>query len=114
MGERVPDYSEALFLDQVKQLAVMNGWKVFHPSVHQVGNGSWRSDGRGFPDLVLAHRERGLIFAELKTMVGRLTAEQVVWANQIQPHAECYVWRPNQLELIAERLGGKTKPSSML
>ena len=114
MGERVPDYSENLFLDQVKQLAVMNGWKVFHPSVHQVGNGSWRSDGRGFPDLVLAHPVRGLIFAELKTMAGRLTPDQVAWSASIKPHVECYVWRPNQLELIAERLSSKEIPRVML
>lgn len=114
MGERVPDYSENLWLNQVMQLAVMNGWKVFHPSTHQVGNGAWRTDGKGFPDLVLAHRERGLIFAELKTMAGRLTPHQVEWANHLHPHVECYVWRPNQLELIAQRLGGKTKLPSML
>jgi hypothetical protein len=30
---------------------------------------------------------------------------QVVWANALKPHVEHYVWRPNQLEMIAERLG---------
>ncbi len=109
MGERVPDYSEAVFLDQVKQIAKMNGWLVFHPVPAQVRPGAWRSDGKGFPDLVLAHRERGVIFAELKTMQGRLSDDQVSWCNALQPHIECYVWRPNQLNLIAERLSGRDR-----
>jgi hypothetical protein len=54
---------------------------------------------------VLAHRERGIIFAELKLDAGKLSPMQVVWANALKPHVEHYVWRPNQLEMIAERLG---------
>jgi len=99
--------SERIFQSAVEQIASMNGWLIFHPSPHQVRPGVYRSDGKGFPDLVLAHRERGLIFAELKLETGRLTPMQVVWANAVSPHAEHYVWRPNQLEMIAERLGRK-------
>ena len=97
--------NERLFQDQVEQIAKMNGWLVFHPSPHMVRQGVWRSDGKGFPDLVLAHRERGLIMAELKTADGKLTLDQVRWANHVSPWVEHYVWRPAQLDMIAARLG---------
>ncbi len=101
------DVSERIWQDQVVTLARMNGWQVFHPTPHQVRPGVFRSDGAGFPDLVLAHAERGLIFAELKTERGKVSAAQKIWALAINPHAEWYLWRPNQLEAIAERLGRK-------
>lgn len=100
------DASEALWLDKVVHLARMNGWLVFHPVPAQVRPGVWRSDGKGFPDLVLAHRTRGVIFAELKTEKGKLSTDQVEWAGALLPHVEHYVWRPHQLDLIASRLGG--------
>jgi hypothetical protein len=99
--------TERIFQSKVEQLAVMNQWLVFHPTPHQVRPGVFRSDGKGFVDLVLAHRERGVIFAELKLEGGKLSPMQVVWANALKPHVEHYVWRPNMLELIAERLGRK-------
>lgn len=98
--------SEKLFQEQVIQLAQMNGWQVFHASPHQVRPGVWRTNGKGFPDLVLAHRDRGFILAELKTAVGKISDDQVKWVNASSPHVEVYLWRPNQLELIAQRLGG--------
>jgi hypothetical protein len=98
--------TERIFQSKVEQIATMNGWLIHHPSPHQVRPGVWRSDGKGFPDLVLAHRDRGLIFAELKLgSAAKLSPMQVIWANALKPHCEYYVWRENQLELIAERLG---------
>jgi hypothetical protein len=98
--------TERIFQSKVEQIAVMNGWLIHHPSPHQVRPGVWRSDGKGFPDLVMAHRDRGVIFAELKLgAASKLSPMQVVWANALKPHVEYYVWRENQLELIAERLG---------
>jgi hypothetical protein len=99
------DASERLFMDKVVQIAKMNGWCIHHPQPHQVRPGQWRSDGQGTPDLIMAHRDRGIIFAELKTEKGKLSPAQMIWANALQPWVEHYVWRPNQLELIAERLG---------
>ena len=103
MGE----VSERIWQDTVEHLAKMNGWLVFHPTPHQVRPGVFRSDGQGFPDLVLAHKERGLIFAELKTERGKVSPAQKAWALAILPHAEWYLWRPSQIDLIAKRLGAK-------
>ena len=101
------DVSERVFQDQVEHIARMNGWQVFHPAPHQVRAGVWRTDGQGFPDLVLAHPERGLIFAELKTERGNVSPAQKIWARALIAHAEWYLWRPSQLELIAKRLGSR-------
>ena len=98
------DASEKLFQEAVIKLAQMNGWLHFHPAPSQVRPGVWRSDGKGFPDLVLAHPVRGLIFAELKTAKGKVSDDQVVWAAALRPHVEVYVWRPQDLERIAQRL----------
>lgn len=96
---------ERLFQDAVIKLAQMNGWVHFHPSPAQRRPGVWRTDGRGFPDLVLAHRERGLIFAELKTNVGKMSPDQRAWEWNLTPHVEYHLWRPADLNRIAERLG---------
>jgi len=100
------DASERLFQDKVEQIAKMNSWLIFHASPHMVRPGVWRSDGKGFPDLCLCHPSRGLIFAELKSQEGRLSHEQKLWAEALlNAGVEHYVWRPNQLDLIAMRLG---------
>jgi hypothetical protein len=97
--------SERLWQDKVEHIAKMNGWLVFHPSPHAVRQGVWRTDGQGFPDLVLAHPTRGLIFAELKTEQGKVSPAQKRWGLALSPHAEWYLWRPSQIDLIAKRLG---------
>ena len=99
------DVSERLFQYKVEQIARMNGWQVFHPAPHQVRPGVYRTDGKGFPDLVLAHKSRGLIFAELKTERGKVSPQQKIWALAITPWAEWYLWRPSQIDAIAARLG---------
>ena len=96
--------TEAIFQDKVMHIAKMNGWHIHHASPHKVGK-TWRSDGNGTPDLILAHPTRGLIFAELKTERGKMSTSQKLWALAISPWAEYYLWRPNQLDLIATRLG---------
>ena len=97
--------TERIWQDKVEHIAKMNSWLIFHPSPHQVRPGVYRSDGKGFVDLVLAHRDRGLIFAELKLENTKLTPSQVMWANAVKPWAEYYVWRPSMIDLIAARLG---------
>ncbi len=96
--------SERIFMDQVLQIARMNGWLVHHATPHKVGN-TWRSDGSGTPDLIMCHPQRGVIFAELKTERGKMTTNQKLWALAVAPWCEYYLWRPSQLPLIATRLG---------
>jgi hypothetical protein len=53
----------------------------------------------------MAHEQRGLIFAELKTTKGRPSETQLHWLRILHPHAECYLWRPEDIDFISERLG---------
>lgn len=92
---------------QVIDLAVAHGWKYFHTSPKQVRAGSWRSDGKGFPDLVLAHWKHGIIFAELKSDSGRLSDDQKDWAVTLVNHTTYRVWRPKDFEEVVEMLQGK-------
>jgi hypothetical protein len=98
---------EKLFMNSVMQIAKMNGWLIHHPTPHQVRPGVFRSDGAGVPDLMLVSTNgRGIIWAELKIEAGRLSPIQEHWGNNIKANGgEYYVWRPSQIDLIAERLG---------
>jgi hypothetical protein len=73
--------SEKEFQNKVVALAIMYGWRVTHFRASQVG-GKWMTaiqGHSGFPDLVLAHENKGLVFAELKTDKGRLDPAQITW-----------------------------------
>ena len=101
--------SEKLFESKVKQLALLNGWHCFHATPHQVRPGVFRSDGKGYPDLTLAKAPTashagGLIYAELKSAVGKASKEQMEWLAALAPHCEVYLWRPNDLDFIEARL----------
>ena len=97
--------SEAQFLQQVKTVAYLHGWAFHHATPSMTSKGRWITTGAaGFPDLVLAHRARGLIFAELKTAKGKPTDSQLDWMARIGPYAECYLWRPDDLKDIEHRL----------
>ena len=100
--------TEKEFQDKVVSIAKMYGWLIFHPTPHKVGQG-WRTDGRGFPDLVLAHRDHGTIFAELKTQTGRLNLWQKAWQRALEKHGEYYIWRPEELPFIISRLRGNNE-----
>ena len=91
---------------QVKQLAKLWGWIVYHT------HDSRRSDP-GFPDLVLVRGGR-IIFAELKREDGKLTTDQKEWIFQLEQVQEkvssapastgcnfrVYVWRPSDWPVI--------------
>jgi hypothetical protein len=97
--------SEQSFLQQVKALAYIHGWAFHHATPSQTSKGKWITTGApGFPDLVMAHPERGVIFAELKTDKGKTSAAQDGWIRALGPHVECYLWRPKDLDLISTRL----------
>jgi hypothetical protein len=100
-------YTERDWQQTVVQLATICQWKRFHPTAHTVGAGStWRSDGKGYPDLTLVStRGAGIIFVELKTNNGTLTDEQREWGEAIlRSGGEYYVWRPRDLDKVRKRL----------
>lgn len=58
----------------------------------------WRTpvsgDGKGFPDLLIVG-PGGLIFRELKSTKGRLTADQAVWRDRLLAAGQDWaIWRP--------------------
>lgn len=81
---------------RVRNFAESRGWRCYHTWL------SVRSD-IGFPDLVLV---RGaVIFAELKTERGKVTAAQQEWLDALRAAGqEAFVWRPRDWPLIQERL----------
>jgi hypothetical protein len=97
--------SEQAFLQQVKSLAYIYGWAFHHQAPMRTPRGNIITGGSvGFPDIVMAHKIRGVIFAELKTDKGKTTAAQDDWLERLQPHVECYLWRPCDIEFISTRL----------
>jgi len=91
--------TEADLREQIRDLCKLFGWKMYF---------SWTSihSPRGFPDLVLANPEqKRVIFAELKREKGKLTGHQEEWLNALDgAGAEVYVWRPGDIERIADIL----------
>lgn len=98
--------SEKQFQKQVIELAQLRKWKVAHFRPARVivnGKETWRTpvagDGEGFPDLVLARRGN-VLFRELKTELGKASAEQLDWLQQC-----CgMIWRPSMWALIEREL----------
>jgi hypothetical protein len=60
------------------------------------------------PDLTLiSQRGQGIIYAELKIATGKLSAQQTQILSTLHRNgAEVYVWRPSDLNKIAQRLSG--------
>lgn len=96
---------EKEFQQQVLDLARLLGWHCYH---------TWLSvkSAAGFPDLVLAHPQRGVIFAELKRQDRDLTPAQAEWFGVlVAGGAEAYVWRPDDFDAIKQRLQSRVVPS---
>jgi hypothetical protein len=97
----LPKISEKAFQAQVKELSgVLRVDKFYHP---------WLSkfSARGFPDLTIVKGDR-LIFAELKAEKGKVTPEQSEWLDILGgvKTVEAYLWRPDDLQTIADILRG--------
>lgn len=90
--------TEAQFQAAVIEYASLRGWMHFH------AYDSRRSEP-GFPDLVLA-RGGSLIFAELKTATGRVSAAQRAWLNRLSNVIGVYacLWRPSDWPTIEQVL----------
>ena len=113
--------SEKQFEGQVKDLAKLFGWRYYH---------TWRSihSPAGFPDCVMVRAPR-LVFAELKSEIGKLTPDQEAWLLDLKecvkhvsalpielgkrqrvvigsliPTLEVYLWKPSQFDEIQEVL----------
>ncbi len=101
---------EIEFEQALVDLAHTFGWHVagFRPARTSKG---WRTpvkyDGKGFPDLTLAHPEHGVVFAELKADRGRLSPEQAVWHAVLKAAgARVFIWYPSDANEIAALLSG--------
>lgn len=82
----------------VRDLAKLYRWRRYH---------TWLSkhSPAGFPDEVLVRPPR-LVFAELKSDRGKLSAEQEAWLDDLRavPGVEVYLWRPADMDEIAQVL----------
>ena len=99
--------TERVWMRQVTDLAEMLGWSWAHFRPAQTSKG-WRTPvsgpmGAGFPDLILCRGDR-IIAAELKSQDGRLTPAQRVVLDTIGRAVPTYIWRPADLDAVAEAL----------
>lgn len=106
--------SEKAFQAQVIQLAALHGWLCYHTF-------DSRRSAAGFPDLVLV-RDGRVIFAELKTERGKVSAHQRQWIDALLTTTRAtwlygapdgvvsvYVWRPSQWNAIEATLATRRK-----
>jgi hypothetical protein len=99
------DTPESALLAKIRQVAKTQGWRVYHTY-------NSRKSEEGFCDLVLARPASTtspgrLLFAELKSAKGKLTAAQAVWLDVLRhtvPDIEVYEWRPSDLPDIVDCL----------
>jgi hypothetical protein len=91
-------------MQQVRELARLCGFLCYH--THDS-----RRSVPGLPDLCMVEKNGGdqpsrLIFAELKSDKGRLTAAQSEWLQALGqvPHVEVYCWRPADWDEIVDVL----------
>jgi hypothetical protein len=114
MTQTVSAISERAFQDNVIALAKLFGWRVAHFRPAQTKHG-WRTPmqgDKGFPDLVLAKGGR-VVFAELKSDKGKLSADQKDWIAALdappgwdsEMSHEVHVWYPDDLDAIGKILG---------
>jgi len=95
---------EAQFKNTVIDIATRYGWFVHHdlPAMNKRGKWATHIQGNaGFPDLVLLNSKGVLVFAELKTDIGKVRKTQEQWLERLDlAGVIVQVWRPNQLPVI--------------
>lgn len=98
---RIPE-PEKSFLQAVRELARALGYREFHPH-------DSRRSTPGFPDLVCVKAGYPVLYIELKSERGRLTAEQQGWLETLRQAqgTRVYVWRPSDWNFIVEVLKGE-------
>lgn len=96
--------TEKQFQRQVQGFLNAYGWRWFHAPDNRPVNGRVQAVKAGFPDLVAVRNGR-LLFIELKRETGRTTSDQDEWLGDlVTTGAECFVWRPRDLDTIRETL----------
>ncbi len=90
--------TEKEWLDAVLQTAQLFGWRTYHTF-------DSRRSPAGFPDLVLVRPPR-LLFVELKTTKGRVTAKQLEWVGALADCTtiEAGVFRPTDEDALLDLL----------
>lgn len=87
--------AEKDFQVDVQDLLTRGGWLWAHIKDAR------RQAATGLPDIVAVKGQR-LLFAELKTMTGRVTPEQEEWLKRVKDAgAESFIWRPADWDSIA-------------
>lgn len=85
------------FTKVILKAAQLLGWRTAHFRPAMIGGRfitPGQGDWKGFPDLVLVRGDR-LIFAELKTLDGEMSDEQLDWMYDLwHTGVECYLWTP--------------------
>ncbi|HSS10542.1 MAG TPA: VRR-NUC domain-containing protein [Acidimicrobiales bacterium] len=90
--------NEKSWMRQVVDLARIRKWAIYHTQLSKWSESGW-------PDLSLVRPPR-LILAELKSERGKVSAAQVHWLSLLQecPGVEVYLWRPADLDTVADIL----------
>lgn len=98
-------WSEATFQNKVESFALKHGWLYYHPF-------DSRKSRKGFPDTTLCHPGRRLtIYAELKSVDGRVSPDQRVWLEGLAQAGEyVYLWYPRHWPLAQDILSGVEDP----
>jgi hypothetical protein len=103
--------SEREFRGQVDDLARILGWESMHVDPLRTSGGVWRTPthgslGKGWPDTVYVHPSRGrVLFVEFKKELGDTSSDQdYVLAVLRAAEQEVHVWRPSDIDHIAEVL----------
>ena len=82
--DKLPQLSEKMFMSRVVAGARALGFLVYHTY-------DSRRSAKGFPDLVMCHPKTGeLLFIELKTDTGKVSAEQQIWLDAL---TNCKYWQ---------------------
>jgi hypothetical protein len=101
--------SEKEFMTSIIEYAQAKGWRCAHfrhgmtSRIDKHGKPVWvtpvQADGKGWPDLVLV-RDRSLLFCEIKSVKGKLSAAQQEWLQALSkvayrsPKVEVHMWTP--------------------
>ncbi len=106
-----PDCAEATLQARVEELLSYFGWEWFHDR-------DARQDRAGFPDIVACHAGCGpdgqgrVLYAELKTARGRLSAAQRRWRDALlAAGADWRLWRPADWPRLVATLRGNDAPA---